>query len=550
MQYPGDPIYDLAAQISGNMPGIRSAIATPPGQQNGVQIVPIPGGYRVLGPNAKMPPVNATAPTPTPGVPSRQDAGAAGARLDSYFQDPSINKLGAPVAPTPPAPPAPDQAAMAMLRPPTPPTPATAYQGAQPPSVAPAATAAPPAAPIDPSVGPIGRMLPGGVRNVLTDAFSALGASDPSAPPLVAFGQAFGAAHQAGQSREDRKNALTTAAEEKTYERGRNATTDALALRAADRADEAAATTTDIKDFRFARQQGYRGTLQDWVQMKKQVGGKREIRSDANGVPRFVDTGEAVYPSDQNASGGTQFFSGKSVQAQGLNYLIGQGILNKEQAANVAAGKTVTGPNGEIIFATPEGIFTRPAGSQDGSGTPVGQDGGGAPAGQSGGEQGLIQLTGPKLSEDMRKASGFATRADAADKVISDPSVAAAGQSFAQNTEAKVPLVGNYLVSSQYQTFDQAQRDFINAVLRRESGAAINESEFANARLQYFPQPGDSPEVLKQKADNRALAIQSLHQSGDTVPALAPGKNSPPAGQQSGPVGGTTSSGVQWSVSP
>ena len=68
----------------------------------------------------------------------------------------------------------------------------------------------------------------------------------------------------------------------------------------------------------------------------------------------------------------------------------------------------------------------------------------------------------------------------------------------------------NWTQSGAQQQVEQAQRDFINAVLRRESGAAIADSEFANARQQYFPQPGDSPEVIAQKRKNRDLATAGV----------------------------------------
>ena len=67
------------------------------------------------------------------------------------------------------------------------------------------------------------------------------------------------------------------------------------------------------------------------------------------------------------------------------------------------------------------------------------------------------------------------------------------------------------MLSDNNKKAEQAQRDFVNAVLRRESGAVIAESEFANAQKQYFPQPGDSAAVEKlQKARNRQIAIQGL----------------------------------------
>ena len=56
----------------------------------------------------------------------------------------------------------------------------------------------------------------------------------------------------------------------------------------------------------------------------------------------------------------------------------------------------------------------------------------------------------------------------------------------------------------------QAQRNFINATLRQESGATIAQSEFINARKQYFPQPGDDEGTLKQKSENRTRAISNF----------------------------------------
>ena len=73
-------------------------------------------------------------------------------------------------------------------------------------------------------------------------------------------------------------------------------------------------------------------------------------------------------------------------------------------------------------------------------------------------------------------------------------------------------LLINPNYSDEYRSLLQAERNFINAVLRRESGAVINPSEFANARLQYMPQPGDDADTLAQKAANRRLATMLMGQ--------------------------------------
>lgn len=70
--------------------------------------------------------------------------------------------------------------------------------------------------------------------------------------------------------------------------------------------------------------------------------------------------------------------------------------------------------------------------------------------------------------------------------------------------------LSNYAQSPEYQQYDQAKRDFLNSILRRESGAAISPGEFANAEQQYFPVPGDNPEVIAQKRKNRDNATAGV----------------------------------------
>lgn len=123
------------------------------------------------------------------------------------------------------------------------------------------------------------------------------------------------------------------------------------------------------------------------------------------------------------------------------------------------------------------------------------------------------------LTEYQGKSTGFASRMQEADKLIS--SLAGSYSPAAINSKGSVentPLVGGMLgaavnkfsLSADDQKAEQAQRDFITANLRLESGAVIGPDEFAGGRKQYFPQPGDSQEVIKQKAENRRLAIESL----------------------------------------
>jgi len=112
---------------------------------------------------------------------------------------------------------------------------------------------------------------------------------------------------------------------------------------------------------------------------------------------------------------------------------------------------------------------------------------------------------GPKKTDTQVKATGFAQRMIEAGQIVD-----AIGSQFAGIDSYVGQALPNPLKSEDRQKFEQAQRNFINAVLRRESGAVISEEEFSNARQQYFPQPGDTSGVLEQKRQNRLTSTNSL----------------------------------------
>lgn len=125
----------------------------------------------------------------------------------------------------------------------------------------------------------------------------------------------------------------------------------------------------------------------------------------------------------------------------------------------------------------------------------------------------------PKLTEAEGRNSGFYGRGVESQKILN--SLEGEGTSLFNKVVGGVPVVGNYLKGEDAQKYGQAKRDFINAVLRRESGAVISPEEFANADQQYFPQPGDGPEVIEQKRQNRETTIQGLKISAGQGAAFA-----------------------------
>jgi hypothetical protein len=152
------------------------------------------------------------------------------------------------------------------------------------------------------------------------------------------------------------------------------------------------------------------------------------------------------------------------------------------------------------------------------------------------------------LTEFQGNAVLFGSRAAAADRTLKalEEKINVPGLAVKRSLE-NVPVIGgllgaagNTMLTQEQQQVEQAQRDFVNAVLRKESGAVINPGEFANAIKQYFPAPGDDAKVKEQKRQNRAIAIAGLRtmagpggSSIDQALANTPDLNAAPAAEPS-----------------
>ena len=142
-----------------------------------------------------------------------------------------------------------------------------------------------------------------------------------------------------------------------------------------------------------------------------------------------------------------------------------------------------------------------------------------------------------KKTEVQAKAEIFANKMELSERSIND--LAVQGTSLAGKIASGVPL-GNYVQSPEYQKYKQASSNFITALLRQESGAAISKSEFDRYDKEYMPQPGDGPEVLAQKSEARRVAIEGM-KKGAGPGYRAPTGTAPASGFK-------TQTGVSWSV--
>lgn len=131
---------------------------------------------------------------------------------------------------------------------------------------------------------------------------------------------------------------------------------------------------------------------------------------------------------------------------------------------------------------------------------------------------------GQRPTEGQAKSSIYAARTQQAEPVFDK-----LGPQFTNTTALIGGAIGSVLPDffkkEDRLLFEQAERNFITAILRKESGATIQPHEFADARKLYIPQPGDTPTVLEQKKISRQLVQQGLQQEAAQFSIPSGGSN-------------------------
>lgn len=300
-----------------------------------------------------------------------------------------------------------------------------------------------------------------------------------------------------------------------------------------------------VAEYEYAKQQGFPGDLFSYQKQKAEAG-----RTPAQPAAPPASIAEYNFAKGQGFTGSFQdwkaksggeggSFKGNAMDAQASNILLEAepGSREYEMAyLHLYGPKDIQQADGTVVRMqppTPEGI-PKPRRAQ------VAQPSGGAPAPQvipqdpglpaappqattnlpGGGSRTVIgEPKPPPMNEGQANAALYADRMRGAEPIIGQMSEE--GLKLRNRAASSVPIVGNYMVTPGYQQLEQAQRDFVNATLRRESGAVIATSEFDNAKKQYFPQPGDSSETIAQKKRNRQTAAEGIARAAG--PAYKPG---------------------------
>jgi len=141
-----------------------------------------------------------------------------------------------------------------------------------------------------------------------------------------------------------------------------------------------------------------------------------------------------------------------------------------------------------------------------------------------------------KTSESERTAAGYLTRMRAAENILGSLPVESQSPGYVERGAQYLPGemgrdVANLTRDALRGRAYQAQQDWVRAKLRKESGAVIGVQEMNDEIRTYFPMPGDSPEVIRQKAASRKQAerqfeIGAGHAASQAAPS-APSNSDP-----------------------
>ena len=118
----------------------------------------------------------------------------------------------------------------------------------------------------------------------------------------------------------------------------------------------------------------------------------------------------------------------------------------------------------------------------------------------------------PKPTEAEQNAAGFSQRMERTEQILNTLSGSQPG--YGSALTGAIPFVGGatqrIVQAPNTQMYKQAADDWIRAKLRKESGAAIGKEEMESEYRTYFPQTGEGPGVIAQKAEARRVATEAM----------------------------------------
>jgi hypothetical protein len=225
---------------------------------------------------------------------------------------------------------------------------------------------------------------------------------------------------------------------------------------------------------------------------------------------------EALRTYQQNPTGGTEGSLNDASQ-QFIDRAKGQPKW-RDKATDVDRFFENNAPDGGVPPQLMSGIPNGPM-SGAGGGRMARTDASGGPMVAQADTGTATDGTSMKLTEGQSKDLNFWNRMDAVTGKID--AHAPALMEFGQKVLGGVPLIGNMMISEDYQRGKRDADEWIVALLRKDTGAQVTREEWATYGPIYIPQPGDGPETLKDKAEARKRAARGMERGLGTAEVLA-----------------------------
>jgi hypothetical protein len=168
------------------------------------------------------------------------------------------------------------------------------------------------------------------------------------------------------------------------------------------------------------------------------------------------------------------------------------------------------------------------------------------------GPDGQVRVTqgpgvqGKPLTEGQSKDTVYATRAEGALPTLDQYDVALTSLGDVALGADPTGIVRGRLQSNEYQLARQAGDEFLQAILRKDTGAAITAQEQELYGKTYLPQPGDSTDVIAQKRQSRRRALEAIKAGLPASAMVAQEQALQRSGTAAEPPTGLTPEDMKW----
>lgn len=145
----------------------------------------------------------------------------------------------------------------------------------------------------------------------------------------------------------------------------------------------------------------------------------------------------------------------------------------------------------------------------------------GAQRGPDGNFYAVRPLDGERLTEQQSKDISFLRRGSASDSALADPAVVESLTSGEYLYDYAPLDFGRAFQSDEYLNARAIAEDFLAVVLRKDTGAAVTNTEFERYGRIFVPLPWETGPVLETKARARQVFLDSLRRGLGRLAALA-----------------------------